>query len=66
LQGPEDALIEATRQHAREAHGSHTGAPLPPGIPATGKSITWKECHRSVRAPVVWPTSIRWPSGSRM
>jgi predicted small metal-binding protein len=21
LQGPEDALVEATRQHAREAHG---------------------------------------------
>jgi len=28
-----------------EAHGSHTGAPFPPGIPATGKSITWKEAH---------------------
>jgi predicted ester cyclase len=28
-----------------EAHGSHTGAPFPPGIPATGKSITWKEVH---------------------
>jgi predicted ester cyclase len=28
-----------------EAHGSHTGAPFPPGIPATGKSISWKEVH---------------------
>jgi predicted ester cyclase len=28
-----------------EAHGSHTGAPFPSGIPATGKSITWKEVH---------------------
>jgi predicted ester cyclase len=28
-----------------EAHGTHTGAPFPPGIPATGKSITWKEVH---------------------
>ena len=26
-----------------EAHGSHTCAPFPPGIPATGKSITWKK-----------------------
>jgi predicted ester cyclase len=28
-----------------EARGSHTGAPFPPAIPATGKSITWKEVH---------------------
>ena len=28
-----------------EAHGTHTGAPFPPGIPATGRSITWKEVH---------------------
>jgi predicted ester cyclase len=28
-----------------EAHGTHTGAPFPPGIPASGKSITWKEVH---------------------
>ena len=28
-----------------EAHGSHTGAPFPPGIPATGRSVTWKEVH---------------------
>jgi predicted ester cyclase len=28
-----------------EAHGTHTGAPFPPGIPATGKAITWKEVH---------------------
>jgi len=28
-----------------EAHGSHTGAPFPRGIPATGRSITWKEVH---------------------
>jgi predicted ester cyclase len=28
-----------------EAHGRHTGAPFPPGIPATGKSITWREVH---------------------
>jgi predicted ester cyclase len=28
-----------------QAHGTHTGAPFPPGIPATGKAITWKEVH---------------------
>jgi predicted ester cyclase len=28
-----------------EANGTHTGAPFPPGIPATGKPITWKEVH---------------------
>ena len=28
-----------------EARGTHTGAPLPPGIPATGRSMTWKEIH---------------------
>jgi predicted ester cyclase len=28
-----------------EAHGTHTGAPFPPGIPATGAAITWKEVH---------------------
>jgi len=28
-----------------EAHGTHTGAPFPPGIPATGKAIAWKEVH---------------------
>jgi predicted ester cyclase len=28
-----------------EARGTHTGAPFPPGIPATGKSVTWKEVH---------------------
>lgn len=27
------------------AQGTHTGAPFPPGIPASGKSITWKEVH---------------------
>ena len=27
------------------ARGTHTGAPFPPGIPASGKSITWKEIH---------------------
>lgn len=28
-----------------QAHGTHTGAPFPPGIPATGRSMTWKEVH---------------------
>jgi predicted ester cyclase len=28
-----------------EAHGTHTGAPFPPGIPATGTAVTWKEVH---------------------
>lgn len=28
-----------------EARGTHTGAPFPPGIPAAGKSMTWKEVH---------------------
>jgi predicted ester cyclase len=28
-----------------QAHGTHTGAPFPPGIPATGTAITWKEVH---------------------
>ena len=28
-----------------EAHGTHTGAPFPPGIPATGRPVTWKEVH---------------------
>jgi predicted ester cyclase len=28
-----------------EARGTHTGAPFPPGIPATGTSMTWKEVH---------------------
>jgi predicted SnoaL-like aldol condensation-catalyzing enzyme len=28
-----------------EAHGTHTGAPFPPGIPASGTSVTWKEVH---------------------
>jgi predicted ester cyclase len=27
------------------ATGTHTGAPFPPGIPASGKSMTWKEVH---------------------
>ena len=27
------------------ARGTHTGAPFPPGIPATGKSMEWKEIH---------------------
>lgn len=27
------------------ASGSHTGAPFPPGIPASGTRITWKEQH---------------------
>src|SRR5918995_5823179 len=25
-----------------EAHGTHTGAAFPPGIPATGRSVAWK------------------------
>jgi predicted ester cyclase len=28
-----------------QASGTHTGAPFPPGIPAAGRSITWKEVH---------------------
>ena len=28
-----------------QASGTHTGAPFPPGIPATGRSMTWKEVH---------------------
>jgi predicted ester cyclase len=28
-----------------QAGGTHTGAPFPPGIPATGRSMTWKEVH---------------------
>lgn len=27
------------------AHGTHTGVPFPPGIPATGNSLEWKEMH---------------------
>lgn len=27
------------------AEGSHTGAPFPPGIPATGTRLRWQECH---------------------
>jgi predicted ester cyclase len=27
------------------AGGHHTGAPFPPGIPATGKTIEWREQH---------------------
>jgi predicted SnoaL-like aldol condensation-catalyzing enzyme len=27
------------------ARGTHTGAPFPPGIPASGKAIEWKEIH---------------------
>jgi steroid delta-isomerase-like uncharacterized protein len=27
------------------ARGTHTGAPFPPGIPATGKAMEWKEIH---------------------
>lgn len=27
------------------ARGTHTGAPFPPGIPAAGKSLEWKEVH---------------------
>jgi predicted ester cyclase len=26
-----------------EAHGSHTGTPFPPGIPASGTAVAWKE-----------------------
>jgi predicted ester cyclase len=28
-----------------QAEGTHTGAPFPPGIPATGRSMSWKELH---------------------
>jgi steroid delta-isomerase-like uncharacterized protein len=28
-----------------QAAGTHTGAPFPPGIPAAGRSMTWKEVH---------------------
>jgi predicted ester cyclase len=28
-----------------QASGTHTGAPFPPGIPATGRFMTWKEVH---------------------
>ena len=27
------------------AEGTHTGAPFPPGIPATGTHLRWGECH---------------------
>jgi predicted ester cyclase len=27
------------------ASGTHTGAPFPPGIPAAGRSVSWKEVH---------------------
>jgi steroid delta-isomerase-like uncharacterized protein len=27
------------------ARGTHTGAPFPPGIPAVGKAMEWKEIH---------------------
>jgi predicted ester cyclase len=27
------------------ARGHHTGAPFPPGIPATGRAIEWREQH---------------------
>lgn len=27
------------------ATGTHTGAPFPPGIPSSGKRMTWKEVH---------------------
>lgn len=37
----EDDLV-AVRVTAR---GHHTGAPFPPGIPATGKAIEWREQH---------------------
>jgi predicted ester cyclase len=37
----EDDLVAVRVQ----AHGTHSGAPFPPGIPATGKAITWKEVH---------------------
>lgn len=28
-----------------EAKGTHTGAPFPPGIPAEGRAVVWKEIH---------------------
>jgi predicted ester cyclase len=28
-----------------EAGGSHTGVPFPPGVPASGARVTWKEMH---------------------
>jgi predicted ester cyclase len=28
-----------------QASGTHTGAPFPPGIPATGRSMAWREIH---------------------
>jgi predicted ester cyclase len=28
-----------------QVSGTHTGTPFPPGIPAAGRSITWKEVH---------------------
>ena len=34
--------LVATRVVAR---GTHSGAPFPPGIPASGKSVEWKEIH---------------------
>ena len=27
------------------ARGPHTGAPFPPGIPAAGRTMEWKEIH---------------------
>ena len=27
------------------AEGTHTGAPFPPGIPASGTRLRWQECH---------------------
>ena len=27
------------------AEGAHTGAPFPPGIPASGPRLRWQECH---------------------
>jgi predicted ester cyclase len=27
------------------AEGTHTGAPFPPGIPASGARLRWQECH---------------------
>jgi predicted SnoaL-like aldol condensation-catalyzing enzyme len=37
------------------AHGTHTGAPFPPGIPAAGKALEWKELHifRCTRGQIV-------------
>jgi hypothetical protein len=31
-----------------------------------GQPVEVPDRQRSLRRPVVWPTSIRWPSGSRM